>query len=428
MPLLTFLKLFRNIFLIFLIPAYIFSNKDLEFDGKLRNRIEYQSGFDIKSYWESKKDDFLLSRLRLNFKLNIFKELNFNLQIQDSRVAGTYYSWRDFLGGNNPYSDPFDINKFYLKYNFLKKFELKAGRQSISFGDRRIFGPGEWGNTGRYIWDAIRLRYENKNFESNLIYGSYVMHNPDLFPNKRVKNAYAIGSYNTYKFHKFNLDFFYVYQRDKRGVTKGEFSTGNLLAHYSGFRFFGKIFKFDVDTSIIKEWGNFGGDDINSYGIFLNIGYFLDENSKLNFQYVLGSGDKNPSDGKHNTFDGVYGGADTVLYGWMNLFYFKNLKEYRAEYFKNFSKKTSIKIEYHYFLLDEKKDGWYSPSKTVAREEEGKAGKNLGAELDIVFNHKYSKNFDILFGFSFFKPYEFVRKNFSNNIPKWYFFQSTIYF
>jgi hypothetical protein len=46
---------------------------------------------------------------------------------------------------------------------------------------------------------------------------------------------------------------------------------------------------------------------------------------------VNGSGDKDPHDGKHGTFDGVFGGADTVLYGWMNLFFFQNIREHRLD-------------------------------------------------------------------------------------------------
>ncbi len=34
---------------------------------------------------------------------------------------------------------------------------LKAGRQSVSYADNRVFGPGNWGNVGRYWWDVVKL-------------------------------------------------------------------------------------------------------------------------------------------------------------------------------------------------------------------------------------------------------------------------------
>jgi len=43
---------------------------------------------------------------------------------------------------------------------------FKAGRQRIFYGDKRIFGPEQWGNTGRWIWDAIKFSYK---FKGNVI-------------------------------------------------------------------------------------------------------------------------------------------------------------------------------------------------------------------------------------------------------------------
>jgi hypothetical protein len=50
----------------------------------------------------------------------------------------------------NPNEEFFEIYDAYLEYNqILKDLTVKLGRQKIFYGDSRIFGPGEWGNTGR---------------------------------------------------------------------------------------------------------------------------------------------------------------------------------------------------------------------------------------------------------------------------------------
>lgn len=427
MPLPISLKLFKFFLFLVFISSFIFSEEFFNFKGNLRLRAEAQYGFDIKSYGKEKEDDFFLYRLRLNFEIRPSRKIDLFLQIQDSRVYGTYFKESDFKGKNDPFRDPFDINNIYVKYRD-NNLEMKVGRQSISFGDRRIFGPGEWGNTGRYIWDAILLKYNKGKIESNFLFGSYILHRPDIFPNKWLDGVWALATYNKINFDNQNLDFFYVHQRDERGNTKGESGTSDLKANYIGIRFYGNLSSFIYDGSLIKEWGYYGKDDIDSYGVVLNSGFLLKDNFKLNFQYVQGSGDKNPYDGRHNTFDGIFGGADTVLYGWMNLFFFKNIKEYRLEFLKDFGKNLNLRAEYHYFLLDEKKDGWYSPSGLFFRDKNGKSGKNLGAEFDLIFNYKYSKGLEFLIGSAFFKPYEFIRKNFENGIAKWHFIQSTINF
>lgn len=421
------LKSYKIGFFFIFISFYLFSEEFFNFEGSLRFRGEVQKGFDIKSYGKKREDDFFLSRLRLNFKVKPSKKIEIFMQIQDSRVYGTYFKEMDFEGKNDPFRDPFDINNLYLKYK-NKNIEIKAGRQSISFGDKRIFGPGEWGNTGRYIWDAVLLSYNKGKMESNFFFGSYILHQPDIFPDKRVDGLWAFGTYNKINFGSQNLDYFYVHQRDGRGNAKGESGTSDLKANYIGIRFYGNLSSFIYDGSLIKEWGYYGKDDIDSYGIVLNTGFLLKDNFKLNFQYVQGSGDKNHYDGRHNTFDGIFGGADTVLYGWMNLFFFKNLIEYRVEFINDLGKKSNLRLEYHYFLLDEKKDGWYSPSGLIFRDKDGKSGKNLGFEFDLIFNYKHSKGLEFLIGSSFFKPSEFVRKNFGKDKAKWYFIQSTINF
>jgi len=416
------LKFFKYLIL-FICPIFLFGEEILKFEGIWRVRAEEQIGFDTKGYGEGREDDYILSRLRLDFKLKPSKNLEFFFQFQDSRAEGTYFKNEDFKGKNDPFRDPLDINQFYFNYKFLKNFELKIGRQSISFGDRRIFGPGEWGNTGRYIWDALNLKYENKFVKSNFIYGTYILHQPDIFPDKRLKDLWAFGNYNSIKNLPFNLDLFYVFSKDKRGETVKE-------SNYIGFRIEGKFKKFLLDSTFSREWGKFSSSNIDSYSIVFNFGYLLDNqrNEILNFQYVMGSGDKNPNDNVYNTYDGAFGGADTVLYGWMNLFFIKNLNEYRLEYIRDFSKDFNFRVEYHFFYLDEKKDGWYSPSGIVFRDKSGKSGDGLGKELDIIFKLKYLSKFEVLFGSSFFKAFEFVRKNFGDDKAKWYFIQNIIHF
>ena len=60
---------------------------------------------------------------------------------------------------HSPNEDAFELFDTYLELKnlFGKKLSLKGGRQTIAYGDKRVFGPGKWGNTGRYIWDAVKL-------------------------------------------------------------------------------------------------------------------------------------------------------------------------------------------------------------------------------------------------------------------------------
>jgi len=409
---------------------HIFHNDTISIGGTYRLRGEIDDKFTVKKYGTGTKDDFFLSRLRFEIDLKVAKNLKIHAQIQDAEVLGSSFSDKDFKGSNNPFHDPFDINQLYIEYWPVEKFGVKAGRQAISFGDRRIFGPGDWGNTGRYAWDAVRLLYKSDSIDGNLITGRYILHDPDVWPNKQINGVTTFATYNTIKNLPFQLDLFYVLKYDDRGITKGETSIGNLSSHYAGFRIDGKSGQWNYDTTIVKEFGKWAADTIDAYGIVCTIGYTFDTKWKphLILQYIIGSGDRDPNDSKHGAFDGVFGGADTVLYGWMNLFFFQNLREHRLDLVLTPGETITLRGEYHYFMLDKAKDAWYSPGNPQRRDKTGSSGRELGHEVDLTLRKKVSDFIEILAGYSFFVPGEFIKNTGSSPVAQWYFLQTTFYF
>jgi hypothetical protein len=409
---------------------HVIQNNFLTIGGIYRIRCEVQDEFNLNKYSTGTNEDFILSRLRIEIDLKLTKDLRIHSQIQDAEVIGSSFSDKDFKGKNNPFHDPFDINQLYIEYWATKRFGVKIGRQSISFGDRRIFGPGDWGNTGRYAWDAIRAMYKSDSIISNWIIGRYIIHDPKIWPNKQINGVTAFATYNTIKKLPFQLDLFYVYRDDNRGTTKGEVGTGNLYSNTVGFRIDGRYGQWDYNSTLARQFGKWGDDNIKAYALVLTLGYSFDTAWKphIILQYVNGSGDKNPHDGKHETFDGVFGGADTVLYGWMNMFFIQNLREHRIDIILSPNETTTLRGEYHYFALDEERDAWYFPGNAQRRDKTGSSGRGLGHEVDLVVNKKISNFIEILGGYSFFIPSEFVKNTGSSPIAQWYFLQTTIYF
>jgi len=140
---------------------HLFENDWLIIGGNYRVRYEIIDNFNVNSYGTNKEESFLLSRLRLEIDLKLAKNFKIHTQIQDAEVINQPIKDEVFKGKNNPYHDPADINELYLEYWPISNLGIILGRQNFLFGGRRIFGPGDWGNTGRYRWDAIRLIYKN---------------------------------------------------------------------------------------------------------------------------------------------------------------------------------------------------------------------------------------------------------------------------
>lgn len=402
----------------------------LSVSGTYRIRGELQDEFNVKNFGTGKIEDFLLSRLRLETDVRFIQQARLHVQLQDARVLGSSFSDQDFAHGNNPFHDPLDINQAYLECQPIKSLKLKIGRQAISFRDRRIFGPGDWGNTGRYAWDAAIIKLTNHWLESNWIAGRFILHDPDRWPNQWADGPTGFASYNSINHLPFLLDVFYVFKYDDRGISSGENGKGNLGSHSLGFWLDDKWQGWEYSITAVGQLGKWGSDDIRAYGMATSLGYQWQTHWQplLKAQCIIGSGDRNPGDGIHGTFDGVFGGADTDLYGWMNMFFWQNLQEYRLDLKLTPQKAISLKGEYHYFMLDQSRDAWYFPGKAVRRDKTGLSGRELGQEIDVTARIKISKYLELLAGSSLFVPGKFVQQTGKSPQASWYFLETTVYF
>jgi hypothetical protein len=400
----------------------------LSLGGTYRLRSEFQHKYNIQEYGTGENEEFLLSRLRLDLDLK-FRNLRTFVQFQDARIFGSSFDDSDFAT-SNPYHDDMDIRQAYIDYEPRNHLEIKLGRQEIAFADRRIFGPGNWGNTGRYVWDAARLRFHNSKIDTHCLVGRYIIGDPDRWPNKHADGPTAYANYTMIRNLPFDLDVFYVVKRDDHGDTQGESGEGDLTSHSVGFRMGGTSGPWDYSWTVVRQFGWWGEDKIRAYGLAASLGYTFDLpwNPHLMVQFINGSGDDDPKDGRKGTFDGVFSGADTVLYGWMNMFFWSNIREYRIDTELSPTDKLSFRFEYHYFTLDQKKDAWYYPGKAQRRDETGASSRELGHEIDLTFHYKAAHWFDIRSGYCLFFPGDFIKKTGPDPDASWAFFQTVFSF
>lgn len=172
----------------------------LVFSFKLRERVELWNGMNALNYGDNRPsangkldDHILLQRVILGFKYPIHQRTHLAFHLQDSRAWG--WSLRHSIDPSlfkihpknspepyylmNPNEQFLEIYDAYLKHTFMgMPMEITFGRQKISFGDNRIFGPGEWGNTGRWTWDALRIQWSKNNYVLNLFAGGTKTHHP----------------------------------------------------------------------------------------------------------------------------------------------------------------------------------------------------------------------------------------------------------
>jgi hypothetical protein len=412
--------------------------------GSVRLRVEYVDGFNQKYYGtnppQGEPDDlYLLQRIRLAYLWRPSENVLLSVGLQDARVYDmalpddAFYNERLGLehSPNEDFFEPFDT---YLEIKSLYSpgLSLKGGRQIIAYGNNRVFGPGQWGNTGRYIWDAVKLSYKVEDGFIDTFYGRNIVHEPDKFSlsHRHFWEAFAIYSRFPVQMEdqKLYLEPFFVTKWDDREDFKSEDDTfGDFRSYSGGFRSHGETSSgFDYDLTFVGQLGDWGNDDHKAYGFHISAGYAFSKvpcKPRISAEFSYASGDKDPEDGDRGTFDGVFGARDK-MYGRMNLMDWKNLQDVQINLELKPLETLSCKIELHKFWLAEGKDAWYH-NKEAYRDITGNSGKELGVELDITATKGFTSihGLEVQFGFGHFWPGTFVKELAGDVNAYWFFYQ-----
>lgn len=400
-----------------------------DFGGQLRLRYEHDSGFSIKSYDPGGQDDLLLARLRLDLAARLRERLQLVFQLQDARALLTKFEDRDFPA-SNPLEDTFDIRQMYFEWLRIGDGPLgiRLGRQQISYGDQRVFGPGNWGNTGRYAWDAALLKIDTQWFWMDLWAGKYLTYKAEIWPNQAVDNPQTYVGYAHVKNLPARLELFYVLQHDRRRQTIGESGSGALAAHTFGLQAEGKPFEpMDAALTVAAQRGRHGADKLRAYGVSAKVGATASRawQPRLGLQYTWGSGDEDPGDGIHGTFDGVCGGRDIFFYGYLNLFFWANLRDAQVDFRAKPTGGSAVHVEYHRFRLAQPRDAWYTTGLGAFRRDPlGTSGTHLGDELDVRVVTTLGSHLEIMSGFGRFSPGSFVKSTGPVAPATWFFVQT----
>jgi hypothetical protein len=228
-----------------------------------------------------------------------------------------------------------------------------------------------------------------------------------------VDNFFTVVNYTQVKRLPIRLDLFYVLKDDRSGQVLGESGTGNLLSHTVGLQLEGRAFKsVDAGATLVAQSGRHGEDTLRAFGASGKVGVTLPAAwaPRVGGQYTWGSGDSNPTDGVHQTFDGVYGGRDIFFYGYLNLFFWANLRDAEIDLRVTPHRALTGFVEFHHLALDRPTDAWYTTGlKPYRRDPTGRAGSELGEELDLRVVWNASSHLELMAGFGRFFPGRFVR-------------------
>ena len=397
----------------------------LSFGGQLRMRYEYSDGLTLKGYDPGSSDELLLERVRLEIATRLWDKPLLFLQLQDAHAFLTKFEDSDFPK-SNPIENTLDIRQLYLEYLRIGEspFGFRVGRQQISYGDQRVFGPGNWGNTGRFAWDAAMLKIETDWFWMDLWIGKFLQYKTSIWPDRSVDDFCTFVTYTGIKALPLRLDLFYVMKDDKREQVAGESGAGYISSSTIGLQAEGRVGDIlSGAATVIGQFGRYGGDEIRAFGANVKLGVTVPVTWKpqIGGQITYGSGDHDPADGIHGTFDGVYGGRDIYFYGYLNLFFWANLWDNELDLSVRPDRNLTIYLEYHHFALAQARDAWYTTGLTAYRRDPtGQSGTSLGDEVDFRISWTLGNHLEIMGGVGKFFPGAFVSHTGPANNASWY--------
>jgi hypothetical protein len=394
----------------------------IKFDLSVRYRFELWNGMNAKNYGDDNSaaignlnDKILYQRIITGLTLKPTEKLALAFHMQDSRAFG--WSLRNSLypdlfkirnaGTQTPYytmnpnEEFFEIYDAFVEYNqLLKDLSVKVGRQKIFYGDSRIFGPGEWGNTGRWTWDALKVSYKKgENFIDGFAGGTKI-HDPERMSIPFTRTEFwGGGIYSHINIPKaLSVEPFYSYKTEG---SADYMSTLRFKRNWMGIRIFNNDFyHFVFDLTAVKEFGQESDKTINAYGWFAKLGYqFQNIPAKpiISIRESYASGGKK-SDSGVRTFEPAYGAQDK-FYGWMNITTWSNLddREIVLELFP--VKDMWIELKYNRFNIPVPDDVTLLSTMKL---EPGK--HHLGDEFDTFIRYQVLKHWQLTGAFGYFIP------------------------
>ncbi len=385
-----------------------------EFFFEVRERLESLENFNDKFYGTEPKlgdssDTYLLSRLRFGLTTSFNRKFSGKISLQDSRAVGWGFvdqNWaNNEFGGmeHNPQNDPLELGETWLQYK-NEWFTAKAGRQAIHYGNNRVFGPGAWKNSGKWVWDAVKVGCAYKKNWLDVFYGETMLHDPDVFSLEHRHGYVGVGMYGHVQATDFlAIEPIIVSKYNDRSI---DYAEKNLL--YYGARLLLELNDFTADATYVRQSGEVTAAtgtkvDSDAQGFNLDVGYSFNPQWAVGTTFSFASGDDKATP-DNERFDAVYGASDKY-YGLMNFMAWSNLLDYGLLVKFHPQKNIAVQAGYHQFYADQMKDKWKSYKSGLDTDSD-----HYGNEVDLAVKWKLNQTWKFLAGAGVFMPGEAVEE------------------
>ena len=408
--------------------------------GQERVRFEYRSGMAVagtpgaEDFSQASPDnDFWLLRTKFHLGYNspcqwfgVYAEGRDSRDLSDDRraKAGT-----DF----KPEEDSFDLQQAYVTLGNAKEFPLtaKVGRQELSYGDERLIGGFDWSNLAR-VFDAAKFRLELPDLWVDAFSGRVVIPRDTEFNTPNDYDWFSGVYASTRTLIPKQETQLYFLARNASAESPAAFTppppalfplVGARDIYTAGLRVKslpGQWQGWDYEAELAGQFGRYvdAGRSLDQQALAAHVGggYTFEEvtaTPRVGLEYNFSSGDDNPADGQHGTFDNLFP-TNHKFYGYMDFFSWQNVHNARLNVSVKPAKGLTLTADYHAFWLADTHDYFYQVN-GVARSVGGYGlmpGNDsfVGTELDLVASYAVRNYGNLQAGYGHFFRGDYVKQ------------------
>ena len=359
----------------------------LTMGSQLRLRTESRRNAWFDGARSGNDENYLLSRFRFDLTWQPSDRISGVVELQDARIHGE----RAISETRTPniFADELDIHQAYLDFGSPASgslpVSLRIGRQKLVYGSQRLVSPLEWVNTAR-VFDGVRISA-----------GAGPGRKLDAFAVRLLPvTPTGLNDHGPTGSRMFDSQLHGVYYTDT-ALAVGATVEGYWLlrraarlddaVHTIGARVDIRHGSWALDGELAAQTGSYGGLEQRAALVHVGGSYTtsLPGRLKLGAAFNLGSGDDDPDDGVHGTFDQLYP-LGHAYYGYMDFFALQNLRntEVTAEAALPGGARLRAALQ-DFALVAPGADAWYNVGGAVVHQSADTAiSSHVGNELDIT--------------------------------------------
>jgi hypothetical protein len=197
---------------------------------------------------------------------------------------------------------------------------------------------------------------------------------------------------------------YYLFLDNSNRIAQLGLARSPVTLHTVGTRWAGEADgRWLYDAEVAGQFGDRGAATVRAGMATAGLGYhFADVPCNPTFwaYYDCASGDKDPGRGRYTTFNQLFPFGHYYL-GWIDVVGRQNIRDFNLHLYLYPTNWVTVWGQYHCFRLDQAQDALYNAAGVaIRRDPSGRAGRDVGQEMDWIVNLHLSPHSDLLTGYS----------------------------